>query len=168
MCIVTSILTGAVASFLVFLLCYLWKPNIIVSTDIAYNSLNQTVFIKVVNCSKVPIHDVTYELLKCENKGDGIVNVISCKPCKTAISIMNRYDCKDEEGKYAVRLSYGNNENKIFDWLNIDSNHYLLFNITAKHSFSGGIKTVSKKYVSSNIKNGKFETKKSMRILLQD
>lgn len=126
---------------------------------------NERLFIKIVNLSKSPIHDVTYEMLKCNNRGDGIVDIEACKPAKSNVTTINKYDEKDNEAKYALRISYNECDNEIRNWINRGESYYLLFNITAKHSFSGGIKTITKKYTSASIINGRFETKLSMNVL---
>ena len=80
--VITSILTGIVASFSVFLLFFVWRPSIVVSDSLAYDKSNDKLNVKIINKTKVPVHDVTYEMLKCYNRGDGIVDIVSCKPAK--------------------------------------------------------------------------------------
>lgn len=159
-----SILCSIIASLVIFVSFYMWRPKINVSEKLSRN--DGLIIVKFVNETKYTIHDVSYEMLGCHKNLGGIVDVSTFKPAKPKISIVNKFDKNDEEAKYAIRISYNDKENNITHWLEEDEiNNYLLFNITIKHSFSGGITTVSKQYFIRDIIDGKFETKTSLTII---
>jgi hypothetical protein len=103
--------------------------------------------------------NVKYTLYFYERCGDGVCNIQLLPPAKEPLVIINRYSSKDENSEYAVRLSY-----EIDDSIYIQ-NGWLEFSIHANHGFSNTTVCERKRFETTDISTGIFETGESMRIL---
>ncbi len=116
--------------------------------------------IKVVNKSRFILNSFDYSLYYSVDGGDGIREVKEIPPIKPKLSFMNKYVSKGFQD-YALRISYNIDP----DLYNAD-NVSLEFNIVAYHSLSGTMICKKQIYTKSQIKQGIFETGKSMRIIV--
>jgi hypothetical protein len=102
---------------------------------------------------------VKYTLNFCQSSGDGVHRIEEIPPYKTPLEFIDKYSKKDENAEYAIRFSY-----RIPPHIRI-SEGWLEFSIHANHGFSNTASCVKRRYESSDIVPGMFETGISMRIL---
>lgn len=161
---VVGIISGLVSSFCFFAIMFLIKPNVIIADKICKNiDRNEIVYkVKVVNKSHAMLTNLDYSLYyKIEGK-DGIHELIEIPPCKSPIVFIKKYDRKDKDADYAIRISYKVN----LDQYPILANTKFVFNFIASHSTTGSAKSVIKEYKADDIiENGLYETGKSVKII---
>jgi len=163
--IIAGIISGIIASITFFIMMRGLKPKILVSDDIALEeeSNNTCIYrVKVVNKSKADLSNIEYRLYYCRVQPNGfMIDIQEIKPIKEPFSLMCKYTPTSDLCEYAYRISYDIDREKF----PINDQNYLMFSISAEHSVSNTMKSVSKKYYSQNVKRGKFETGVSLRIL---
>ena len=159
--LIVGIISGVVASIMVYIFLLLVRPKIYVSDKICKTVENgQTIFrIKVVNKTRYMLTNVKYTLNYCEKSGDGVHNVKEIPPLKTPLIFIDKYSRKDVNAEYAIRFTYPAVSDIITEQC------WLEFSIYANHGFSNTTACVKKKYDAVNISPGIFETGTSMRIL---
>lgn len=158
-----GIVSGIISSVLLSLFLYFVKPKIIISDKLSMEKEEQDVlYVKVINKSRAVLTNVSYTLHFCQKFGDGVIDTIEITPRKPKLTFMDRYEKKDADGKYAIRLSYVLNDR--IKQLENDRN-YLLFTFIATHPYSGSQFSMSKEYKLCDIKRGLFETGTSTNIL---
>lgn len=164
--IITGILAGIVSSIIIYILVFKIKPKISISNQIAKSFENDKYIyrIKIVNKSKFDVFNVDCHLYYCYTQEDGIVQITEISPIKTRITHISRYNKKDEKNEHAVRLSFDITE-EYETQLKSDENAFFQFTVAATHGFTNTSTHIEKKYLSSDIKNGRFETGNSMIIL---
>lgn len=158
--IVSGIISGLIASSIMFLLLLMIKPRIKVSDKMCVDPSDCRCRIKVVNQSKFNLLDVKYTLLYCSKRGDGIVDIFEIEPAKSPVESMNKFDKGNPDHPYALRISYDLKEH-----LPLRDKSYFEFTIRARHSFSNAVVFIKKKYGKEDLIKGHFETKSSMTIL---
>lgn len=164
--IITGILSGAISSIIIYCLVFKIKPKILISDQIAKSFENDKCIyrIKIVNKSKFDVFNVDCHLYYCYTQEDGIIQITEISPIKTRITHISRYNKKDENNEHAVRLSFDITE-KYEHQLLSDENAFFQLTVVATHGFTNTSTHIEKKYLSNNIKNGRFETGNSMKIL---
>lgn len=155
-----GVISGVVASVCFMLSLLFVKPSMDISMELCKDPENDNLYrIKVINKSRAVLNNVYYTLHYCEDFGDGIKEIQEILPRKNRMTFFDKYSGKCED--YAVRLSY-----------EIDLNKYPLdraeleFNIMACHSLSNTMSCKKQVYTKNSIKEGVFETGKSMRIIV--
>ena len=163
--IVSGVISGIIASIAFFVFMQGIKPTLLVSDDInvvRYSGNLYTYKVKVVNKSKTELTNVKYKLYYCEIHSNGfMINMRELPPAKPPIFMMEKYNKGSQFAEYACRFSYEVDNEKY----PIDDNHYFMFSISAEHSVSNTMKSVTKKYFKENVKVGQFETGVSLKIV---
>lgn len=159
--LITGIISGAIASLVFLLFMLIIRPRIVLSDSVSVDKTG-TYRIKIVNKSRCRLSDLKYDLRLCDDHGDGIVDVVTIKPIKPRLDSIPKYSKKDKNSMYAIRISYKSKDDKCI--IN-ESNSYLEFTVSAKHTFSNTYTVVSKTYQCKDIKFGIFESGKSTNIL---
>lgn len=161
-----TIILGVVSSVIASTVFYLWmiliKPRFIISDKISKcNTGDEKIdyMIKVVNTTRSFVTNISYSLLYCEEGEDGIKDVCIVEPYKPPLTYMNKYTRKNTD--YAVRITYKIDEKQY----PLNENTFFMFTFQAYHSFSNSMKIKKQIYRQENVKEGIFETGKSINIL---
>jgi len=156
--IITGVISGLVASAVFYIFLLLVRPKIRVSEKVAIEG-ETLIRIKVVNRTRCILTNVKYALSFCRRSGEGVCIVEEIQPLKTPLEVMSKYSCWDKNAEYAIRFSY-----KIPSHIRM-SEGWLEFSIHANHGFSNTSACVKKRYESTDVMSGIFETGPSMKIL---
>lgn len=158
----TGVISGLIASGVFSMFLAMIKPKIKLSKQICLEPIsgNKKVYrIKVVNMTLSMLTNLKYSLHYHEMHGDEISTVTEIEPYKKPIVSISGYSLKNTD--YAIRLTY-----------DIDSETYplndkskLVFTFIADHALSGTTKCIKEEYTLNEIKEGIFETGKSVRII---
>lgn len=163
--LIIGIISGVIASIVIYIFVFMIRPNINISDKIAQSSDNgECIYrIKIVNNSLCALFNVDYHLHFCSSKSDGLVNIEEITPLKSKITYISGFKSKkrDENEKYAVRITFKIDESKY----KLDDHSFLMFTLIATHGFTNTSKYIEKTYYIDDISKGHFETGKSMRIL---
>jgi hypothetical protein len=157
---VIGIISGVVASIIVFLVLLLIRPKVIISSDICRGD-NDLCRIKVVNCTRAILTNLKYTLQCFTTRGDGIFDTTNIKPEKEPLIFIDKYDKDDEDASYAIRFSY---KIPASCYLN-DGHTKLVFTFLANHAYSNTSICIQREYTYNNIVHGIFETGKSTKII---
>lgn len=162
--IVSGIISGIVASVLFTVIMLLIRPRIKVSAGIAAKKGEKTSIykIKIVNLTHSMLTNVKYSLLYCVDYPDNNTDISEIAPCKTYLSIVDKYSRFDKHAAYAVRISYEIDENKY----PLKDNTRFEFSVLADHSVSNTTTCKKKSYKAGDVTEGVFETGKSTNILV--
>lgn len=163
--LISGVVSGLLASLLFYIFMQLIKPRLRVSPKIALEVSADGTYIyriKVVNASKTELTNIRYRLYYCKITSNGsMVDIKELPPAKVPIFMISRYDKKSEVCEYAYRLSY-KVDSKEYP---LDKDHYMMFSISAEHSVSNTLKSVTKTYQANDIQKGCFETGLSLKII---
>ncbi|WP_456378831.1 hypothetical protein [Thiolapillus sp.] len=119
--IITSVLTGAASSFVVILILSRFaRPEVSVSPVISKvsNGDSFSYVIKIINRSKRRLVNVQAELLLVKTKnipGGTIVTTEKLSLIKDSVFVIDRYDVKDRDAKYAYRFRTNENIDEVWD-----------------------------------------------------
>ena len=161
--ILIGVISGLIASGVMYFVLLRIKPRMRVSDKICQVPSTDLYVVKVVNLSRSILMDVEYAMHICHRSSDGIVQIEHIQFAKPDLNFLCAYSKSDKNAEYAIRLSFR------FDIESLQTDEdYLVFTISAKHSVSGTAVFVSQKYKSSAIRCGRFETRESMTILLDE
>ncbi len=160
--IVTGVLSGIVASVCFYLMLKHIKPRIEISPVMCIDDSDpDNVFYrtKFVNRSKKVITKLQYILQYIEIKQDCIHTIKTVEPHFPKLQMIDKYDKKDKDSRYALRISY-----KIpnMDELNDKGNVKWIFTVIAEDPDSGTTTCVKQEFLPKNIVHGKHETGKSL------
>lgn len=162
--ILESILTGVFASFMFYLILLFIRPKLKVSSQISCRHIDDDTDeykIKLVNKTFSMLYNVSYILYYCIERDDGIHDVTEIKPLKTLLTSITGYSLKRDNTDYAVRITYRIDKRKYV----LNEKTKLIFVIMCNHSLSNTSKCIRMEYRESDIKEGMFETDKSMKII---
>lgn len=159
--IASGVISGLIASLVLFIFLLMIKPRIKVSGKLCLASDGVTYRVKVINCSRVNLIDVKYTLHICKPLGGGIIDVEEILPAKRPIESIRakRSASADPEASYAMCISYDLGSHSL------SPGAYYLFTICARHSWSGAVSLREQRYDQSQIERGQFETRDSMNIV---
>lgn len=162
--ILESILTGVVASFTFYVILLFIRPKLKVSSQISCRHIaNNTdeYKIKLVNKTFSMLYNVRYVLYYCIERDDGIHDIEEIQPLKTPLTSITGYSLKRDNTDYAVRITYIIDNKKYV----LNEKTKLIFVIMCNHSLSNTSKCIRMEYRVNDIKEGMFETDKSMKII---
>lgn len=161
--IVTGIVAGIVSSLIFFCVMRCVKPKVDISENICHETINsQDVYkIKVVNLTKAMLVNLRYTLMYQIDNGKGVSSVVEISPIKCALTYIDAYKDEKDYLDYAIRITYLYNSAKY----PLTSNTKLVFTIFAEHPYSNRTICCKKTYFSNNVKQGKFETGISTKII---
>ncbi len=159
--IITSVLTGAASSFVVILILSRFaRPDVSVSPMISKvrNGDSFSYDIKIVNKSKRRLVNVQAELLLVKTKnipGGTIVTTAKLSLIKENVFVIDRYDVKDRDEKYAYRFRTDENIDKV--WSD-DDTQMIRFRIYGHNEISGFGRVFEQDYriKRSSIREGEF------------
>ena len=161
--ILTGILSSIIASVVYALLSFGIKPRIKISEKICITQNKDGTFtykVKFVNCSRVPLVNVSYHLDYGRYGRDDISYVTEILPNKPPISTITRKNKKNTD--YAIRVTYVVDSN-MYPCV---ENSYFEFKIQATHPFSNSVVYKEKRYTVDNLsENCKFQTGENMDVL---
>lgn len=163
-----GIVSGVIASLLIYLMVYRIRPKILLSNKLCYNPKSNVLQIKIVNKSNCCLTDVIYHLHFAHRSADGLCTIDEILPHKPRLEFFEAYSRNDKDANYAVRMSY-----PLQDEFNPNSDKYsrdgyFIFTCYAKHSVSGTTTFVKQEYQQKDIQCGKFEMELSTRILVEE
>ena len=124
---------------------------------------NETICaVKFANRSKKVITNLDYVLQYMVINDDSVHSVEEIKPRKLKLKIIDKYDKKDKDAKYAVRISYAipNIEEQ-----KQQSNVKWIFTVIAQDPASGSTTCVSQEFLAENIVWGQHQTEGSLNFL---
>ncbi len=158
--LIIGIISGIVATVFFSLFLLIVRPRIVISSEICKDPHLENVYrVKIVNKSRFILIGLNYSLYYCKDAGDGIKKIQEIPPINTSLTFLDKYT-KSGPDDYAVRLSY------LIDADKLKGGSTLEFKIMAKHSLSNTMCCKKAVYAFNNIKQGFFETGKSMKILI--
>jgi hypothetical protein len=166
---IIGILSSGLASLVFWYLFYNIKPKIEISEHIAYSTLSNDPaknkhVIKFINKSKTDLTNVKLELKRmlAQNSLKGNVYAFESLRLKTCeISIVDKFDKKDKDSKYAIQVVVDDNLNQIWK----PSSETLIFSVIATHSVSGSTKLFEMEFKhQTNLKKGTFVTGNTFEI----
>ena len=158
--VVTGIVAGLISSILLFVVELLIRPRIKISSQVCENAARNTYSVKIVNHSLANLMSVEYTMHLCHHSDDGIIQLTPLDLKRMNLSFIPKYSRRDPDSKYAVRLSFEVDKNTL-----CTKDDYLRFSIGAKHALTGTTAFFSKEYHLEDIRCGRFETGKSLKIL---
>lgn len=160
--ILTGIVAGVIASIVFYFFVYKIKPKILVADKACIRDQGNDIIltVKVVNKTKSMLTNIKYSLYIETEYPDHIIEAREIEPCKSRLSVIDKYNKKDENAGYAVRLSY-----KIDPETLQEENVYLSFVIYGNHNISNTSSYVKKRYQIEDVVRGEFETKTSLNVL---
>lgn len=166
MSIQQTIILGIVSSVIASIVFYLWmvliKPRFIISDKICLSQSDKEdvyYMIKVANMTRSFITNISYSLIYCIEREDGLQDIKTLEPLKAPLTNLNGYTKKNTD--YAVRITYKVNKNEY----PLNDSSFFLFTFQAYHSFSNSMRIKEKVYHAKDVQNGLFETGKSVKIL---
>ncbi len=162
--IVTGVVAGVVSSIIFFIAISLIKPRIEIADKICCTTLEDGKIayrIKVVNHSKTILTNLKYLLLYYSDDEHGVTVVKEIQPVKKTLHYIDAYKRKKNYSDYAIRIQYCFDINEF----PLDDHNKLVFTFFAEHSFSNKSVCCKKVYNLADIKQGIFETGKSMNII---
>ncbi len=161
---ISSVVTGIIASIVFYFVLYLIKPRIKLSDVMCIDSESdkyKIMKIKVVNLSHSMLMNINYTLHYCVDYEDGLTDVTEIPPKKPPLSTFAKYTRKNTD--YAIRITY-----KIpNDSFPLRDNVKLVFTIQTTHPISNTSKCVGKDYRKDDIKRGTFESGRSTKFILR-
>lgn len=160
--IIYSIITGIIASIVFYLILFTIRPRVKLSDVICISGSSdkfKIAKIKVVNLGRSMLMNVNYTLHYCVNYDDGLIDMTEIHPRKSSLSTISKYSHKNTD--YAVRITY-----------EIPNEHYPLlenakfvFTLQVTHPLSNTSKCIKKEYCKDDLKNGEFESGKSVKFI---
>ncbi len=161
---ISSVITGIIASIVFYFILYLIKPRIKLSDVMCIDSESdkyKIMKIKVVNLSRSMLMNINYTLHYCVDYEDGLTDVTEIPPRKPPLSTFAKYTRKNTD--YAIRITY-----KIpNDSFPLRDNVKLVFTIQTTHPISNTSKCIAKNYRKNDIKQGTFESGRSTKFILR-
>lgn len=158
--ILSGLVSGVVLALTIWLLkIVFFRPNIKISSSIC--ECEKVYKIKIVNCSKFKLLDLSYSLTSREkNTSKTIVKRIYPKFLQTYTYIPG-YRKNKKYSRYSIIISFKKTE---ID-RRLKNACELEFVVSGKHSFSGLVSCVIQTFNSDNIKKGQFVEGISMEIV---
>jgi len=159
--LITGVISGVVASAMFYVFLLLVRPKIHISDKICYSYENGVLIfrIKVVNKTRAILFNVNYSLNFCENLDEGVyINQKNILPIKKPITIIAKYDKKDKNSEYAVRLTFPGM------CISDTDDQWFEFSVSVSHGFSNTSVCMKKTYRFKDILPGIFEKGTSMNI----
>lgn len=162
--IISSVLTGIIASIVFYFVLFLIKPRIKLSDVMCIDSESdeyRIIKIKVVNLSRSMLMNVNYTLHYCVDYEDGLTDITEIPPKKPPLSTFAKYTRKNTD--YAIRITYEISN----DSFPLCDNVRLLFTIQTTHPISNTSKCIGKDYRKDDLKRGTFESGRSTKFILR-
>jgi len=167
--VIVSIISGVVASSIFLLVLFSIKPKIKVSDFISVDKTdpnNRLYRLKIINMSKDSLINVKFQCYIETVENDPGGKVISRRDIhlkKNEIFQLAGYSKNDDQGKYAIRVTIG--EDLESKWVN-DKIESVFLLVSATHSVSNFSTVFEKRYFTkrNTIKEGSFEFGKSLNV----
>ena len=166
----TGLLSGIVASVLFAILSRCFKPKIVIADKIAktYEGETPVYKVKFVNLSKHYAKNVhiTAQFIDRQNAHEENGVIVQTRPLKfvrTNFQFVEPFDSKDGEARYAVRLRFYDNIEKLWN----DPDHTALeISVYCENEMNGVGKVFKKVYSTPrSISVGTYETGKNTNII---
>lgn len=146
-----GIISGLIASVILYLALFTIKPRVVLSNYICQQSEGNKCYIKLVNFTNHYLMDVNYSLHFCHYSADGIISMEPIDFDKRVLDYISPHRKSDKSAKYAVRIAFS------FDAGRLKSKEdYLLFTFSAKHSVTGSIAFFHKNTITVVLKMDSF------------
>lgn len=161
--ILSSIITGLIASIAFYFILFAIKPRVKLSDVICISGTSdkfKIAKVKVVNLSHSMLMNVDYTLHYCVDYDDGLTDITEILPRKSSLSTIAKYTRKNTD--YAVRITY-EIPNEQYPLL---ENAKFIFTLQASHPLSNTSKCIKREYRKEDLKYGEFESGKSVKFIL--